>query len=759
MRLHHGRRTVAVSGLCLATVLLSGCVVSNGESETAVTPTPSPTTVPSPGPTTAFQRGGESWNEFSAGWLEPLVPALTSGMALATVLVVGARFLVPVKRWTRTTTASRSRLIRWGGWAIPAVFLLSLLTTGTVALGRNELMRQILGWTAVSMTLAAAIWCWWWLGARPRVAIRVVDPAGNASVRKSAILTFLIDELGAAPPRGLTHPTATDLTQLADATSKVKENAFLASVMAVLSYVANTAPWQVEVQELGEHRALVDVRWNGALMESELIDRFSEKLPSIEDAPEALEQMTAAVVATSMAKQYVDWTGLYGATAWRSVGLHDVARRMAPEEVKSRQVLLRRAIAHDEKNCLADYALNNELLSKATDPSDLDRYLTYLRGTANFLAQNAKRKPPFRETEKPEEPVEPQHRTVSWKKAKEYPAPTALLMRAILVWAIIQRNQLALQSAKGLAPALDAHHKQGGVTALKDLVTLLQEKADDAEKQRTATWLIRMRTRTAISIHILNQARAFDNELKVLTSGNPLASRNRSSKKARRYESAQAAADDVAQWFAAAGASKDPVIARDYACYLALKAEIPEGEVIPLDKTLQEKLELALADPSQADWARHDPELRTVQDVYWEFLNPDRPMSIWDVQPLKSHKHALAQVGVRTSGALAMAGVGIGTYLGLTFAEFRRLQGVAALARHLELRTHPPYNDGKASRVPLFLAKLVEHDIDSVRLLHETSRDDLLPILGEALRGIRAEGTNRYIPPIRAVQDLYEDWR
>jgi hypothetical protein len=724
-----------------------------------LTPTPSPTTVPSPAPTTAFQRGGESWNEFSAGWLEPLVPALTSGLALATALVVGARFLVPVKRWTRTRTASRSRLIRWGGWAIPAVFLLSFLTTGTVALGQNELMRQILGWTALSVTLAAAIWCWWWLGARPRVAIRVVDPGGNASVRKSAILTFLIDELGAAPPRGLTHPTATDLTQLADATSKVKENAFLASVMAVLSYVANSAPWQVEVQELGEHRALVDVRWNGALMESELIDRFSEKLPSIEDAPEALEQMTAAVVATSMAKQYIDWTGLYGATAWRSVGLHDVARRMAPDEAKPRQLLLRRAIANDEKNCLADYALNNELLSKATDPSDLDRYLTYLRGTANFLAQNAKQKPPFRESDEPERPEEPEQRAVFWKRAKEYPAPTALLMRAILVWAIIQRNQLALQSAQGLTPTLDAHHKHGGVTALKDLVSLLQEEADDAENQRTATWLIRMRTRTAISIHILNHTGAFDSKLEVLTSGNPLASSNRSSKKAQSDESIQAAADDVAQWFAEAGASKDPVIARDYACYLALGAKIREGVVVPLDKTLQEKLELALTDPSHADWARDDPELRTVQDVYWEFLNPDRPISIWDVEPLKTHKHALAQVGVRTSAALATAGLGIGTYLGVTFAEFRRLQGVAALARHLELRTHPPDNDGKASRVPLLLARLVENDIDSVRLLHETSQADLLTILSEALRGIRVEGTNRYIPPLQAVQKLYEDWR
>jgi hypothetical protein len=763
-------RTICAASICLTALTTTGCanwVTLPGPSDSA-------SSEPAPSQSTAVQEAGESWSGFSEQWLLPLVPALSWALGLAVTLIVVARLLVPVKPWSKEKTASRSRRIRFGPWSVLAVFIFSLTTVMVVALTDEGVTRLVLSWAAFSGALVSASWCWWWLGARPRVAIRVTNIDGTASVQKSALLTHFVDELGAASPRGVERPSATDLTQLAEATSKVSENAFITSVIAILEYVGNTAPWQVEVQELGENAALIDIRWNGAAISSERIERASERLPDVKDAPDALEQMAAAVVATAMAKHYVDWTGLYGATRWRSVGFHQVSRGMPANSAAKQKFLLEQAITADEKNALARAAHENVLYGRATQKEKLDDYLMILKQKAEDLARAAHRHPLF------DVPVEIAGTRDRSRRREGYPQPTALLIRTLIVWSSTVRNRIALDAAatneladtnqpSPITPKVNSRpdqsvttRDQAEVSALWGLVTLVRNAADELGNPRNDLFLIRMRARTAISIHRLHEAGVYGGRLNDLVSDAAPIQRRRLFElvmpgEAAKRISRRAAVRDVSTWFGDARASEDPVIAYTYACHIAMQTSpmpLDEEGHDEFDRELRRKLEVCLGVPGKADWARHDPELFKIQDRYWELLHRDNPISSWDVEPLKDHMAKLAQIGISTAATLAAARPAVGVYLGMDFLEYRRIREVAALAAHLEGKTPEAYS----SRVPLFLKKLVGYGIDTVGLLRSADQRELLVALDDAARGLRNTSDSRYLDADEAVAIFRKAW-
>lgn len=685
--------------------------------------------------------------ESYTGSLKQLTEAALWGLELGALLIVAARLLVPLGGWSAKEVVSRSRLIRYGGWAIPAVFVLSILTAGVFGLIEAGALRWVLTWFFFSGALLAAWWCRWWLGARPRVATRVTANDGNASVKKSALLTYLIDDIGAAPARGVEYPTA-DLNKLVDATSKVRENPFIGSALAFLDWVVNVAPWQVEVQELGEASALIDVRWNGERITSRLIDRTRERLPK--DAPEALEQMAAAVVATAMAKRYIDWTGLYGATIWRSVGLQLVARGFQGD---MRQALLRRAVFADDENVLARFALANELNGDATRKEDLQGYLANLERTAADLAQRGQRRRElFAETGG--RAVRPDPR----KESSQTP-PRTLLLRTLIVWATITRNLIAVVSA-----VPDEHGDAGqirltpgeirdGVAALQELVILMHESENDLDDPRQERLLARMRARTAISIFILDEAQIYGTGLSSLTKD-----------------------QDVRTWFACAAKSDDPIIAHEFACYIARNRSFspipPDADPDYLNSVFRQKLQSALSDASDLEWARQDPELQNTQDAYWAPLHCDQPTSVWEVEPLKQHQERLAKVGVRTVASLAAGSESISAYLGLDAKEYRRLKKIASLADYLELHTRGNYKQPeettdeprnslqpRCSRVPIVLKKLVESGVETVADLQATTPEKLSEILDDALRGVWDTASTSYLRPEQVISGLQSDWK
>lgn len=729
------RWTLAASVGAVPAIMLAACTASDGGPGATGTPTGSVT--PSPSPTTSFQAAGKSWSTFDDGWLEPLAPALTWGLGLAAILVVGARLLVPIKRWNKTTTTSRGLRTKLGSWAIPLVILFSLATPVLVAFSDEKRALWPFVVVALFFALIAAAWCWWWLGTRPRVAIRVTDAKGEASVPKSALLTHLIDDLGASPPHGIKATSATDLEELAKATSKVSENAFLASIVSILEFVGNTAPWQVEVQELPDRRALVDVRWNGDLIASEPIDAKELRLPGPEKAPDAVERMAAAVVALAMVKHYDDWTGLYQATKWKSVGFHHVARGLLADSDEKPKPLYERAVAADEWNALARASLNNEIYAEKTTTDQLDRYLTFLRTSADKLAPDAHRHPPFsssREkagTRDRDPDIDVNAPRMSGMQ-KHHETPTTLLIRTLLVWALTVRNRIAIEDANNgkASPRPDPAE----VTALWALVRLVAEACRGLRELPDDRLLHRMRAATAVSIRRLHDSGVYGSSLEELVSHR-----------------------EVGKWFDEAKASGEPAIAYGYACYLAMRrdATLSNSAGEPPDRTISEKLKIGLSEPSYVAWAPLDPELYRLRDDYWGILHPDRPTHSMDVAPLKSHKQALRDIGIRSPKELLGASSGVRSHIGVDPEEYRRIRAVAALAARLESRT----GQRLQTRVPLFLHLLVTNHVDSVTALRKATDDELLKALGDAVRGVKRGRKSGYLSEREAVCRIARAWR
>ncbi|RZI89169.1 MAG: hypothetical protein EOO67_12340, partial [Microbacterium sp.] len=318
-----------------------------------------------------FVAAVDAWEAAQKGWLGAALTLITWTLAVSAALVVVARLLVFIVPWTslparwRRSQPFRSPVSWWplplivAGVATVAWCGASLTPSGELGALWPLGVPGPLGVLGLLGVLAALIGMWrtvHWFGARPRVAVSVTGADGSASAVRSAQVAALTAELGAAPPRSIETPGASDITQLTDATSTVSKNPFITFFTTVIEFMVNVSPWQVTITDLADGSSHVDIRWNGRAVDAATLNPTSLSIGS-NGPKDVAQRLQAAFITTTLVNTYADMTGLYGATRWRSVALAFVA--VSPFDDAERKRLLTRAVVEDPRNALARRGRDN----------------------------------------------------------------------------------------------------------------------------------------------------------------------------------------------------------------------------------------------------------------------------------------------------------------------------------------------------------------------------------------------------------------
>jgi hypothetical protein len=670
-----------------------------------------------------------AWEATQKAWLTPWATLLTWTLGVSAALIVLARLLVFVVPWPsllprwRRSEPFTLRLSRW-----PLVLI--VLGVAIAVMGWGFLAGTTAQWPVTLIgTLAAVVGTWrtvHWFGARPRVAVSVTGADGSPSPVRSAQVAQLIRELAATGPRGIDFPGASDVSELADATSKVSENALVGFLTSVAEFVFNVSPWRVSVTEVDGGASLVEIRWNGIPIAAETLNAASVSPSGLKmsDGPkDAAQRLHAAFVATTLVNNYVDMTGLYGATKWRSVGLTFIA--VSPFDAAAREKLLERAVQEDPLNALARRGRDN---LRHADPDTIektDAALGALEREANAVAPLSGDLGPFPAApnwRRPEPPASP------WSRA-----PRDLLARTLLMWTTALSNRIVLSRVPsvGVAAGLPARvvpaypgrwGPEADARAVALLVTTVAGLTADAGDAQTP-FLGALRGRTAILVERLHDLPAYA----------PLLSPLRTT---------------TLPWYAEAVASESPAMKYRLACRAAVRG-----------MPFEELLRAAFEDDGYIGWAPKDPDFAAYRDSHWTLLHPDVTSDIWEVAPLSDHRKKLSAMGIRTPAQLARSGRDERRALGLDRPTFAHLRRVARLGARLEATTPQRWR----GRVPLLFSALVGAEIDTLARLRAASLDDLEKALADAVRGMPRRrpdpsATSPYVTPRRAARGLRARW-
>ncbi|MFD1713441.1 hypothetical protein ACFSBZ_03050 [Amnibacterium flavum] len=346
-----------------------------------------------PSPASSFAK---DWNAVVAAFIVPIVPALLSLLGIVIALLVLARLaaLLPRMPWLSTRTKVTRGVLGLGGLGLIAVAAVVLATT--FPLGELGLM---IGFAVVG--LIGSVLAGTWLAGRLALSIEVRQ--GDKSVREaSARVIALLQEIGAAPPRGIEVPVGTDVTALQNAlvTAPVT-NPFVQIVRAVVAAIIGSTPWRVLVS-IEDEAASVIVTRNGRTIAAHEIHALSLLPAGVKDpgaaksAPPAvagegpekverpaemvpfLSEAVAAVVLVTLSVEYDGFEGLAGATQWKSVARGYIATTAFRDDPATARRLLGSALEVDPANLVADISLQYLLNRHAADPDDLVAYLAWL---------------------------------------------------------------------------------------------------------------------------------------------------------------------------------------------------------------------------------------------------------------------------------------------------------------------------------------------------------------------------------------------
>lgn len=667
---------------------------------------------PAPDAPSAPSAAVKTWEATQKAWLTPWATLATWTFAVSAALVVLARLLVFIVPWPSLRPRWRRSepfTFRANWWPL----VLVVAGVGVAVAGWGFLAGSPLQWpVTIAGALAAAAGTWrtvHWFGARPRVAVSVTGADGAASPLRSAQVAQLVRDLAATGPRTIDMPGASDVSELADATSKVTENAFVGFLLSVAEFVLNVSPWRVTVTEVDDGSSIVDIRWNGIPIAAETLSTSALRIGA--GGPrDAAQRLQAAVVATTLVTHYVDMTGLYGATKWRSVGLTFVA--VSPFKAGERLALLARAVQEDPRNALARRGRDN---LRHADPDTIektDAALSALEREANAIAPLSGDLGPF--------PAAP-----NWRRPEPLPtpwsrAPRDLLARTLLMWTTGLSNRIVL--SRDAVPAYRGRWgAEADARAVSMLVTAVAELTADAGAEQTP-FLAAMRGRTAILVERLHDLPLYTGLLAPL----------------RRT---------TLPWYAEAAASESPAMKYRLACRAAVRG-----------MPFEELLTAAFEDDGYVDWAPKDPDFADYRDSHWKLLHPSAPADLWAVAPLAAHRTALSAMGIRSPARLARSGRDVRRALGLDRPTFAHLRRVARLAARLQASTPARWGE----RVPLIFRALVEAKIDTLGRLRAASLDDLVDALTDAVRGVPRRPASPdpapYVPPRRAVRKLRSRW-
>lgn len=345
-----------------------------------------------PSPAESFAK---DWNRVAAALLVPLggVLAATAGVLLVLLVLARLGALLPRMPWFSTRTAAARGVLGLGGAAL--MLASAALLAATFALGQLGIMIAFIVTGLIGSALAAC-----WLAGRLAVSIEV--RRDDKSVREaSAEVIALLQEIGAAPPRGIEVPISTDVTALKDAlVSAPVANPVIQLARALLATVLGSTPWRVLVS-IGDDDASVIITRNRRAVAAHRIgpttlvpadlagSAAAVRRPAAAAGDSAADVATApgvpfvaegaaAAILVALAAEYDGFEGLAGATQWKSVARHFIATTEFRHDEQAGRRLLALALEDDPANLLAEISLQYLLKRRAKEPAELAEYMTWL---------------------------------------------------------------------------------------------------------------------------------------------------------------------------------------------------------------------------------------------------------------------------------------------------------------------------------------------------------------------------------------------
>lgn len=304
---------------------------------------------------------------------------------IVAVCAVLARFAVAVvSRWPRMS-GGQARFAMAVGLAVSGLGAFGVAVTVTARAG--PLTWQAF-WTAAGAAALGAAVLAVGMATRLRLTIEAFGSAGAADPTLTGRVIALLGELGAEAPRGIEMPRGADADALAgSALSDLPEGRWAKVAVALARSVFAVTPWRVTVNAQADGALAVTMTRNGRAAGSAVVSADLLRLPDDDAGRKAakecdLYRFAAAFALVTLARAHWGFSGLGGATDWRSLGLHAIATTDLARDDAHAKHLLAAAVGQDRGNWLAQVALRNQMWREATKASDLDQYLTWLDAAA-----------------------------------------------------------------------------------------------------------------------------------------------------------------------------------------------------------------------------------------------------------------------------------------------------------------------------------------------------------------------------------------
>lgn len=611
--------------------------------------------------TNPAKQAANDWDRFVKNVATPLSGAGLALLGLVVFFLLIGRLLafVPKMPFFKVTSVLRAVLLFAG---LGLIFGGSYWIVSVLAALKAESLDAGTFWALAGVCLvpfAGAASLAFYLSSRLRISLEVRGDDDEPSKADASYVAALLDELGAAPPRGIEVPQGTDVSALGDSALTVAlSNKVLAAAQKILTSIFGVTPWNVVVSPANENSITVAMTRNSWAVAAATIDRTALGLPGKAGGGAApagkgsqakpgsgtaseLHKMAAAFVLVTLAGKHHGFEGLCGATDWRSLGLHDIATTEEWAAGDPGRTLLGKAIDLDPENMLAEIALQNRMYRHATDSQTFKKYADWLSHKAKAMRNDM---------------------DAETKSAAGY---TCLLYRIEMTFLSAVLNLPVTDEFKALRSQARAR--------AHDLLNSLEP----GRRVRVPGPLAHgMRLHAALAYHDLFGA------------GSGVASDAEADAGAKAWEKIASPSTGhplpyFVTWYNEACASLAPGAAYAAACSIARKGGLAsEAEVT-------EKLRYAFTIPGLKVWARQDPELKDLRSspAFLQFLGVTARQDFWKLEAFAPYEKQLREAGLAKPGDLHQKEVGqsdISAYLQVSPLVLKRLCRLAALVRRAE---------------------------------------------------------------------------
>ncbi|WP_133806154.1 hypothetical protein [Kribbella caucasensis] len=330
--------------------------------------------------------------------------ALPFGIVLTGLLVVARVAVVARREWPKVSNGKRN----WFG-SIGALALVVASAGLTIGGGLPDIplpyTNEVLNsrWLLPISVLTLSIFGLWgvarWLATRLRLHVEVRTSDGKIDEGATGHAIALLSDLAGAPAEGLEVPHGADVNVLnGSAITGTPEGRVAKLLVDLIQTVIGVTPWQITVDVVSQDVLSVHVSRNGRPAGSAVVERQAlgldydvtptdnsdshmETAANSQGTKPDLHRFVAAVVVLALTK-YHDFTGLYGTTDWRSLGLHYVATAQLKDGQQARNALAR-ALDYDAGNLLSQVAFHYEVARHDVTSERLKAYAVWLKDLSN----------------------------------------------------------------------------------------------------------------------------------------------------------------------------------------------------------------------------------------------------------------------------------------------------------------------------------------------------------------------------------------